>query len=174
MDHRLGPKTAVRIEIGVTVVALLALVGMAPDRILYVWRADAARAVWASPLFRTAPELIYLLIASTASIFITASYASSRTLLTRLTPPEETGAFFGLYALSGTATLWLGSALVLAATAATHTQQAGFVALAVLMTLGFIGLLFVRGGGRTSGRPGAPIEAASPAGWTSPTGSTSP
>ena len=151
MDHRLGPKAAVRIEIGVTVTALVALVGMAPDRILYVWRIDPAHAAWAGPLFHTASELIYLAIAGVASIFITASYASSRTLLTRLTPPGESGAFFGLYALSGTATLWLGSALVLAATAATHTQQAGFIALAILMLLGFTVLLFVRGGGRLQG-----------------------
>lgn len=168
-----------RIEIGVTVAALLALVGMAPDRILYLWRADPAYAAWAGPLFRTLPELIYLAIASVASIFITASYASSRTLLTRPTPPEETGVFFGLYALSGTATLWLSSALVLVATSATHTQQAGFVALAVLMSLGFTGLLFVRGGGRRSEPPtgagaGATPQAAPPVGWTAPTGSTAP
>ena len=31
---------------------------------------------------------------------------SSRTALTRLTPPEQTGAFFGVYALSGVATAW--------------------------------------------------------------------
>ncbi len=161
MDHRLGPKTAVRIEIGVTVTAIVALVGMAPDRILYLWRANPAQAAWAGPLFHTAPELIYLGIAATASVFITASYASSRTLLTRLTPPAETGAFFGLYALSGTATLWLGSALVLIATAATHTQQAGFVALAGLMTAGFIGLLFVRGGGRI-GADAALVEGLEP------------
>ena len=174
MDHRLGPKTAVRIEIGVTIVALLALVGMAPDRILYLLHADPSRAAWAGPLFRTLPELIYLGIAAVASIFITASYASSRTLLTRLTPPEETGAFFGLYALSGTATLWLGSALVLAATAATHTQQAGFVALAVLMALGFVGLFFVRGGGRVLASADGPLEENAAGGWIAPPGSAAP
>ena len=177
MDHRLGPKRAVQIEIGVTAVGLLALIGIAPDRIFYFWRV-AAHPVWAGPMFRTAPELVYLALAAGLSIFITASYASSRTLLTRLTPPEETGTFFGLYALSGTATLWIGSALVLVATHVTRTQQAGFVALAVLMTLGFLGLLFVRGGGReivtAQDEPVATeIEAITPA-WTAPTASTRP
>ena len=158
MDHGFGPKAAVQIEIGGTIVGLIALIGMAPDRILYLWRANPAHAVWGAPMFRTAPELVYLLIASACSIFITASYASSRTLLTRLTPPEETGTFFGLYALSGTATVWIGSALVLAATAMTHTQQAGFVALAALMALGFVGLFFVRGGGR--------LDRPDPLAWT--------
>ena len=176
MDHRLGPKRAVQIEIGVTAVGLLALVGMAPDRIFYLWRVAPAHPVWSGPMFRTAPELIYLALAASLSIFITASYASSRTLLTRLTPPEETGAFFGLYALSGTATVWIGSALVLVATHVTRTQQAGFVALAVLMAFGFLGLLFVRGGGRLI----APLEMApegmeaATAAWASPVASTLP
>ena len=177
MDHRLGPKRAVQIEIGVTAAGLLALVGVAPDRILYIWRVAPFHPVWQGPMFRTAPELVFLALAASLSIFITASYASSRTLLTRLTPPAETGTFFGLYALSGTATVWIGSALVLVATRVTHSQQAGFVALAVLMTLGFLGLLFVRGGGReivTRGDPVAPeIEATTPS-WTSPVASTRP
>jgi len=33
----------------------------------------------------------------------------SRTLLTRLTPPDQTGAFFGAYAISGTATVLAGA-----------------------------------------------------------------
>ncbi len=177
MDSRLGPKRAVQIEIGVTASGLLALVGIAPDRILYLWRVAPAHPVWQGPMFRTAPELVYLGLAASLSVFITASYASSRTLLTRLTPPAETGTFFGLYALSGTATVWIGSALVLVATRVTHTQQAGFVALAVLMTLGFLGLLLVRGGGRETMTPhdpiGPEIEATSPA-WTSPIASTRP
>ena len=177
MDHRLGPKRAVQIEIGVTAVGLLALIGIAPDRIFYFWRVAPTQAVWNGPMFRTAPELVYLALAAALSVFITASYASSRTLLTRLTPPEETGTFFGLYALSGTATLWIGSALVLLATRLTHTQQAGFVALAVLMTLGFLGLLFVRGGGRAivaaDSLSTEQIEAATPT-WTSPAPSTRP
>ncbi len=177
MDHRLGPKTAVRIEIGVTVVGLIAIVGMGPGQILYLWRSNPTHAVWSGPVFRTAPELFYLAIAAVVSVFITASYASSRTLLTRLTPPEETGAFFGLYALSGTATVWIGSALVLVATRITHTQQAGFVALAVLMALGFVGLLFVRGGGRdpmTRAEPDETVALAASTAWASPSGPTAP
>ena len=180
LDHRLGPKAAVRIEVGAVVLALVALLGMAPDRILYVWRFDPAAAVWGAPMFRTAPELVYLALAAAASVFVTASYASSRTLLVRLTPPEESGAFFGLYALSGTATVWIGSALVLVATRATGAQQAGFVALAILMTLGLAGLTFVRGGGRDvegdrhDGGGGDALDGAVPGGWTAPPAAAAP
>ena len=153
LDHVLGPKRAVQIEIGVTSLGLLALIGIAPDRIFYFWHVAPGRPVWNGPIFHSAPELVYVALAAILSVFITASYASSRTLLTRLTPAEETGAFFGLYALSGTATVWIGSALVLVATHVTQTQQAGFIALAALMMLGFLGLLFVQGGGRDLAAP---------------------
>ena len=83
------------------------------------------------------------------AIFITAQYASSRTLLTRLTPPDQTGAFFGVYALSGVATAWLAPTLVNFGTRFTGTQQGGFAMLLVLLGIGFLGLFLVRGGGRS-------------------------
>lgn len=150
-DQALGPKNAVRLEIGMTVLGLVAILGMGKDRVLFLpYDPNAHAPLWSGPAFTTLPEVVYVLIGFSNALFITASYASSRTLLTRLTPPEQTGVFFGLYALSGTATVWLGSTLVLWATAAFHAQQAGLASLAVLLALGFVGLAFVRGGGRGS------------------------
>jgi UMF1 family MFS transporter len=123
---------------------------MAPDRILFFWSYDpAAHApLWNGPFFRTLPELVFLLIGFSNATFITAHYASSRTLLTRLTPPAQTGTFFGVYALSGTATVWLGSFLVNLGTHLFKSQQGGFGMIAILLTIGFAGLLFVRADGR--------------------------
>jgi MFS transporter, UMF1 family len=150
LDAALGPKRAVQVEIGMSLAGVVALLGMAPDRILYFWPYDVAAhaPMWAGPVFRTLPEWIYILIGFSNAVFITAHYASSRTLLTRLTPPEQTGAFFGVYALSGTATVWLGSLLVNLGTRIFKTQQGGFATITVLLAVGFIGLLFVRGGER--------------------------
>lgn len=150
LDAALGPKVAVRIEVLMTLVGLVCVIGMAPERILYFWHYDAAAAapLWNGPFFRTWPDLLYLLIGFSNAAFITASYSSSRTLLLRLSPPGESGAFFGIFALSGTATMWLGSFLVHYATATFHSQQAGMGAIVVLMSCGWIGMCFVRGGGR--------------------------
>jgi MFS transporter, UMF1 family len=150
LDHAVGPKAAVRIEIGMSLLGIVAFLGMAPDQILYFWHFDpAAHApLWNGPFFRTLPEWIYLAIGFSNAVFITAHYASSRTLLTRLTPPAQTGAFFGVYALSGTATIWLGPFLVNQGTRIFKTQQGGFATIIALLAIGFVGLLFVRGGGR--------------------------
>jgi len=151
LDAGLGPRRAVQIEIGMSLLGVIALLGMAPDRILYVWRYEAAAhaPMWAGPVFRTLPEWCFLLVGFFLAVFITAHYASSRTLLTRLTPPDQTGAFFGVYALSGTATVWLGSFLVNLGTQIFKTQQGGFATVTLLLAIGFVGLLFVRGGGRS-------------------------
>jgi UMF1 family MFS transporter len=104
--------------------------------------------LWSGPIFRTLPEWIFLAIGFSNAVFITAHYASSRTLLTRLTPPERTGAYFGVYALSGTATSWLGPLLVNQGTHLFKTQQGGFAMVIILLAVGFVGLLYVKGGGR--------------------------
>ncbi len=150
LDNGLGPKRAVQLEIGMSLLGIIALLGMGPDQILYFWPWDshAHAHLWAGPFFRTLPEWVFLAIGFSNAVFITAHYASSRTLLTRLTPPEQTGAFFGVYALSGTATSWLGPFLVNQGTRIFKTQQGGFATVIVLLFLGFVGLMFVRGGDR--------------------------
>ena len=155
LDDGFGPKVAVRIEIGMSLLGIIALLGMTPDTILYFWHWTPAAhpALWSGPFFRTAPEWVFLAIGFSNAVFITAHYASSRTLLTRLTPSAQTGAFFGVYALSGTATSWLGPLLVNQGTHIFKTQQGGFATITLLLALGFVGLLFVRGGGRLPAAP---------------------
>jgi UMF1 family MFS transporter len=149
-DGALGPKVALRIQIAVTAVSLTAMLGVAPNRILYLWAYDpAAHApLWDGPVFRHLPDWVFIGIGFINAIVITGQYASSRTLLTRLTPPEQTGAFFGVYALSGVATLWLAPTLVNLGTRLTHSQQGGFATIIGLLIVGLIGLMFVKGGGR--------------------------
>jgi UMF1 family MFS transporter len=52
--------------------------------------------------------------------------------------------FFGLYALSGTATAFLGHALVAAFTRSFHSQRAGFASLIILLIAGLAVLFRVR------------------------------
>ncbi len=150
LDAWLGPKRALQVEIFMSLLGITSLLGMAPDRIFFFWPYDpAAHApLWNGPFFRTVPSLIFLLVGFSNATFITAQYASSRTMLTRVTPPEKAGTFFGLYAVSSTATVWLGSFLVNLGTHVFKTQQGGFAMICILLTVGLAGLFFVRGDGR--------------------------
>jgi UMF1 family MFS transporter len=150
LDAGIGPRAALQVEITMTIVSLLATLGMSQHRILYLWAYDPAlhTPLWDGPVFRHLPDWVFIGIGFSNAIFITGQYASSRTLLTRLTPPEQTGAFFGVYALSGVATAWLAPTLVNLGTNLTHTQQGGFATILLLLFIGVVGLFFVRGGGR--------------------------
>jgi UMF1 family MFS transporter len=149
-DRVLGPRKAVQLEIAGALIMLIGTLGMGRERILFFWSYDptAHAPLWNGPLFRTLPELIYLGLGLMIAVFVTAQYASSRTLLIRLCPPDKTAAFFGLYALSGTATAWLGSLLVALATAIFQSQVAGFLPIAALLLAGFCVLFLVKGGER--------------------------
>lgn len=142
IDPRIGPKRAVLLEIAVTMVILLGMLGARPDRILWV-PVDPVP-LFDGPMFTTLPELAFIGAAGLGAISITAAYASSRTLLTQLVRPERAGTFFGLYALSGTATMWLGPMLVAWGTVATQSQQGGFATVLLLLGLGFLLLLGVK------------------------------
>ena len=69
------------------------------------------------------PEIIYVTIVIIIAIFITASYANSRTMMARIAPPSKMTEFFGLYALSGTATAFLAPFVVARATEWSQSQH---------------------------------------------------
>jgi UMF1 family MFS transporter len=152
LDNLIGPRNAVRIEIAGALLCLGLQLGMAHDRVLFFWAYDPATSapLWNGPVFTHLPDLLYLAIGFGVAIFVTSHYASSRTLLTRLVPAEKLPSFFGLYALSGTVTVWIGSLLVGIFTALTGSQQGGFIPIAALLLAGLIGMFFVKGGGRAS------------------------
>ena len=77
-------------------------------------------------------------------LFFGPAQSASRTLMARLAPPGEVGAWFGLFALSGRVTGFLGPALLAIATATFASQQAGMAVVVGLMALGFVVLLTVR------------------------------
>ncbi|MFO1017544.1 MAG: MFS transporter [Hyphomonadaceae bacterium] len=144
LDHTIGPKRAVVVEIGVTFMCLIAMVSMTATSMLFFIPVDPNAVVWNAPMFNTMPELAYLGFAIIIAISITAAYASSRTLMARLAPAGMEGEVFGLYALSGSATAWLGPLLVEHFTESYQSQRAGFGSITILLVVGFLLLLFVR------------------------------
>ena len=149
LDRAVGPKRSVQIEIVGTIVALVVLLAVSPAGMRFVFTVQPdAPPLWSGPVFTKTPEIVFLALGGVVAVFNTAVFASSRTFLTRLMPAGQSGAFFGLYALAGTATVWLGHLVVQAAVGTFQSQQAGNVAIAVLMTAGLAILSLVRDDGR--------------------------
>lgn len=78
-------------------------------------------------------------------LFVGPAQAASRSLMARLAPEEERGAYFGLFALSGRATAFAGPSLVAAVTSVSGSQRAGLATILLFFTLG---LLLLRRAGR--------------------------
>ena len=77
-------------------------------------------------------------------VFIGPTQSSSRSLMARMAPAGMRTEMFGLFALSGKATAFVGPWLVGLLTAAFASQRAGMSAILAFLALGLAGLLFVR------------------------------
>jgi UMF1 family MFS transporter len=145
LDDRLGSKRAIQISVGLTCIGMVGAVATTPDQILFTpYDASAAQPLWAFPYFQTVPELVYLGTFALLAITITAAFCTSRTMMARIAPVSMMNQFFGLYALSGTATSFLGHALVAIFTRTFASQRAGFASLIILLVAGLAVLFKVR------------------------------
>ena len=110
-DDRFGSRTAVLIAVGGTALLLVIGVSFQPDSIFYLVDIEPGVAVWSFPYFQTLPEILYFLNTQLFGMFITVGFASARAMMARISPPQLITQFFGLYALSGTATAFLAPLL---------------------------------------------------------------
>ncbi|MDA1074603.1 MAG: MFS transporter [Proteobacteria bacterium] len=143
LDDVLGSKIALLVSVGGTALLLAVAVTIQPERILFM-DYHGGPPLWSLPYFNTLPEALYFANTQLFAMFITVGFASARTMLARIAPPTMITQFFGLYALSGTATAFLAPLMVGAFTAGFQSQRAGFASLVILLSVGFVMLIFVR------------------------------
>ncbi len=146
LDDRFGSKKALYVSLGGTMLGLALSVSITPTELFFFIPYDPiiSGPVWSFPYFQTLPEILFILIVVIIAICITAAYANSRTMLARIAPPTMMAEFFGLYALSGTATAFLGHGLVGLSTDFFNSQRAGFGSILILLAGGLVLFTFVR------------------------------
>lgn len=145
LDTTFGSQKGILISVAGTMIGLVLSLSMRPDTILFFIPYDTSLPpVHGLPFFKSWPEIIYVIIVIIIAIFITASYANSRTMLARIAPASKMTEFFGLYALSGTATAFLAPFVVARATEWSQSQSIGLASVLVLLAIGFVMMLFVK------------------------------
>lgn len=146
LDNTVGSKRAILISIGTTTIGVILTVSTTPTQILFFIPYDPLTAppVWSFPYFNTWPEIIFMGMMTSLAVAITAAYANSRTMMARLAPPSMTTEFFGLYALSGTATAFLAPTTVGFFTDLFDNQRAGYASILILLAIGLGLMLFVK------------------------------
>jgi len=144
LADRIGTKRTLQLSLSGVIIGALGSLGFAPDRIFFVVPYEPGTVVADLPVFRTAPELLYIATVMLIAVCLVATYANSRAMLARIAPQSLMTQFFGLYALSGEATAFLAPAAIAIVTSATGSQQWGMVTTSGFLALGLIGLSFVR------------------------------
>jgi MFS transporter, UMF1 family len=80
----------------------------------------------------------FWIIGTALGIFVGPAQSASRSMMAKLAPEHMRTEMFGLYALSGKATAFLGPALLAALTTAFDSQRAGMASILIFFALGLI------------------------------------
>lgn len=141
LDDRVGPKKVILWSMVMLLLAIVTILMVTRDSILFV---PVAPPVPGGPLFGGAAERAYLLIGIFIGIAAGPLQAASRTLLIRLAPPDRITQHFGLFALTGKVTSFVGPLLIASVTAVTMNQKAGMMMLVIFFVAGLALLLQVK------------------------------
>lgn len=142
LDDWFGPKKVVLSALAGLILAGLGILSTTADTILFV--VSVAPPVPGDGLFTARAEQFYLLCGVIIGMVAGPMQAASRTLLIRISPPENITQFFGLYALAGKVTSFMCPMLVGVVTALAASQRAGMSVLIAFFVGGAILLMLVK------------------------------
>jgi UMF1 family MFS transporter len=142
LDDKIGPKAVVLGALAGLILAGLGILSTTADTILFV--VPVAPPVSGDGLFAAPAERFYMLCGVLIGAVAGPLQAASRTLLIRVSPPDNITQFFGLYALAGKVTSFLCPMLVGTVTALAASQRAGMSVLLVFFVLGACLLAMVK------------------------------
>jgi UMF1 family MFS transporter len=141
LDDKLGPKRVIAGSVLILLCSIVAILLVDKDTILFV---EVAPPAPGSALFSSSAERAYLVLGCLIGMAGGPLQAASRTLLIRLAPQDRIAQYFGLFALTGKVTSFVGPLLIGAITAITESQKAGMAVLVLFFVAGLALLARVR------------------------------
>jgi UMF1 family MFS transporter len=141
LDDRLGPKFVIAGSMILLLSASIAILLVDKDSILFM---KVVAPVPGGGLFAAPAEKAYLLLGCLIGMAGGPLQAASRSLLIRMAPKDRIAQYFGLFALTGKVTSFIGPLLVGLITAITASQKAGIAVLVLFFIAGLALLARVR------------------------------
>jgi len=136
LDMAFGSKVLVMISLVLLLIATVGIVSTGPGYTLFgvlpLPTADSGG------LFGTAAEKAYILFGLLIGAAFGPVQASSRSYMARSVTPEESGRYFGIYALAGRATSFAAPALVSTVTLASGSPRLGMAMIILFLVAGLI------------------------------------
>ena len=142
LDDTLGPKRVIAGSTMVLLSSIIAILLVDKDSIFFIKVAPPAPG---GALFSGAAERAYLVLGCLIGMAGGPLQAASRSLLIRMAPKDRVAQYFGLFALTGKVTSFVGPLLIGAITAITASQKAGMAVLVIFFVAGLALLARVQG-----------------------------
>lgn len=139
VDERIGPKPVIVAMIVVLMGVSLFILGMTRESIWGIGLTEGS----------SVPDIAFFICGAVIGGAGGVLQASSRTMMVRHADPDKPTEAFGLYALSGKATAFLGPALIYLATTTFGDARLGMLPLVLLFAIGLILLFWVDAEGVT-------------------------
>jgi MFS transporter, UMF1 family len=114
----------------------LGIMGTTRESVFFVFPAQGP--LVGDGLYASTPERIYVGLGLLIGLVAGPVQAASRSLLIRLAPKEDIGQYFGLFALSGKVTSFVGPVLVAIVTQISGSQRVGIAVLLIMFAAGFL------------------------------------
>jgi UMF1 family MFS transporter len=141
LDDKLGPKRVISGSMTILLASIVAILLVDRDSILFI---KVSPPEPGGALFAAAAERAYLFLGCLIGAAGGPLQAASRTLLIRMAPKDRIAQYFGLFALTGKVTSFIGPLLIGIVTAATDSQKAGMATIVLFFVAGLALLARVR------------------------------
>jgi UMF1 family MFS transporter len=141
LDDRLGPERVITGSMLILLLSIVAILLVDRDSIFFI---KVTPPLPGGGLFAAPAEKAYLALGCLIGMAGAPLQAASRTLLIRMAPKDRIAQYFGLFALTGKVTSFVGPLLVGIVTAVTASQKAGMAVLVVFFVAGLALLSRVR------------------------------
>ncbi|QPC88504.1 MFS transporter [Mesorhizobium sp. NBSH29] len=136
LDMALGSKVLVMISLVLLTIATFGIVSTGPGFTLF--GALPLPGEDSGGLFGTPAEKAYIVFGLLIGVAFGPVQASSRSYMARSVTPDESGRYFGIYALVGRATSFMVPFLVATVTVATDSARLGMAVIAVFLLAGMV------------------------------------
>lgn len=141
MDRAYGPRKAIMVQLGLLIIVMAIALGTTQQSILY-GLIPASQIVHGAGVFDSLADVFYLAVIAIVAALAAANISTSRYMVVVLAPKDRVAEFYGLFAMSSTATVWLGPLLTGWATRTFNDQRIGFSPILLLLAIG-LGLMFL-------------------------------
>jgi MFS transporter, UMF1 family len=141
IDRSIGTKRSIIVAVAGCLAANITLCFVNPNVIFFI---PVVSDPTATGLFPHVADKIFSVAQGSIALFAATGVAASRTILVKMAPAQMLGEFFGLFALTGTATSFLGPLAIGLVTSYFQSQQAGVGVGVAFLSVGLIWMFFVK------------------------------